>query len=57
MAESSDETAGHHANASTLHLHPDKTQIGKARRFVRQTLRTGALAPRPQSSRSPQANW
>ena len=43
MAESSDETAGHHADASsTLHLHPDKTQIGKARRFVRQTLRTGA---------------
>jgi anti-sigma regulatory factor (Ser/Thr protein kinase) len=45
MAGSSDETAGHHTNASsTLHIHPDKTQIGTARRFVQQTLGTWGLS-------------
>jgi len=44
MAGSSDETAGHGANASTLHIHSDKTQIVTARSFVQQTLGTWGLS-------------
>jgi anti-sigma regulatory factor (Ser/Thr protein kinase) len=46
MARSSDGAAGHHAQASsTLHLPADRTQIGTARRFVRDTLGTWGLSP------------
>ena len=46
MAGSSDGAAGDHAHASsTLHLLPDTTQIGTARRFVQETLGTWGLSP------------
>jgi anti-sigma regulatory factor (Ser/Thr protein kinase) len=45
LARSPGEAAGHSANASsTLHLLPDKAQIGTARRFVRETLGTWGLS-------------